>query len=133
MALQLDAFLEPVRGILQHYSAHVLPLSHSGECNRDEAARIQASSLSSLLPGAQAPEAAVSGLLLLAGCWDDSHKVSQAIASQEGSYWHALAHRIEPDSSNAGWWFGQVGAHPIFPQLYRKASKSWSAAARHGC
>ena len=123
MALQLDAFPEPVRGILQDYSAQVLPLSRSGECNRDEAARIQASSPSALFPGARASEAALSGLLLLAGCWDDSHKLSQDIQSQEGSYWHALAHRIEPDSSNARWWFGQVGEHPIFPELHRRASQ----------
>lgn len=128
MALQLDALPEPVRSILLKYSAQVFPLSRSGKCNRDAAAAIQASSPSSLLPCARAPEAAVSGLLLLAGCWDESHKVSQDIASQEGSYWHALAHRIEPDSSNAGWWFGQVGEHPIFPELHRRASET---LARH--
>jgi hypothetical protein len=123
MALQLDAFPESVRSVLEKYSGQALPLTRSGECNHDEAARIQASSPSAVLPGARAPEGALSGLLLLAGCWEDSHKVSQDIESQEGSYWHAIAHRIEPDSSNARWWFGQVGEHPIFPELHRRASE----------
>jgi|ERR1700761_556014 len=128
MALQFDAFPEPVRGLLQKYSNEVLPLSRTEKCRRDDAASIQAQEPPALLPGARSPEAAVSGLLLLAGCWDESHKVSQDIASREGSYWHALAHRIEPDSANAGWWFGQVGEHPIFPELHRRASQ---ALARH--
>lgn len=122
MAYDLNAFRDPVRGLLEKYSAHSLPLTRTGKCSRDDAARLQESSPSVLLPGARAPEAAVSGLLLLAGCWDDSHNVSQDVASQEGSYWHAIAHRIEPDSPNAGYWFRQVGEHPVFPELYRRAS-----------
>jgi hypothetical protein len=60
--------------------------------------------------------------LLLAGCWEESHELSQDIPSREGSYWHGIAHRIEPDSSNAGYWFRRVGEHPIFPELHRRAS-----------
>ncbi len=84
---------------------------------------ILSSSPSVLFPGARAPEAAVSGLLLLLGCWNESHELSQDIASREGSYWHALAHRIEPDASNSAYWFRRVGEHPIFPDLHRQASE----------
>ncbi len=122
MAYELDSFAEPVRGVLQRYSARVLPLTRTGSCNPDEVASIRSVSPSLLFPGARAPEAAVSGLLLLAGCWDESHELSQDIASREGSYWHAIAHRIEPDSSNSAYWFRRVGEHPIFAELHRRAS-----------
>lgn len=128
MALRLDAFPDIVRGILEKYSLEKLPLTRSGNCDRETSAALQASGASALLPQARAPEAAVSGLLLLAGCWEDSHNVSQDIASQDGSYWHGLAHRIEPDSANAGYWFRQVGDHPIFPKLNQRASE---ILARH--
>src|SRR5436305_1040797 len=129
MALNLDALTDTVRNVLQKYSAQVLPLTRTGKCNRDDAAGIQSVSPSLLFPGARAPEAAVSGLLLLAGCWDESHGLSQNIASREGSYWHAIAHRIEPDTSNSGYWFRRVGEHPIFAELHRRASE---ILERHG-
>jgi len=122
MAHELDLFAEPVRGVLQKYSARVLPLTKSGSCNPDDAASIESGSPYLLFPGARAAEAAVSGLLLLAGCWDESHKLSQAIASHEGSYWHAIAHRLEPDSANSAYWFRRVGEHPVFAELHRRAS-----------
>lgn len=43
----------------------------------------------------------------LAGLWlyhdflDESHSLSQQIETVEGSYWHGLMHRREPDFSNA--------------------------------
>lgn len=107
--------------LLQKYSGHMLSLTKTGKCGKTDAASIQSMSPGLLFPGARAPEAAVSGLLLLLGCWDESHKVSQDLASPEGSYWHAIAHRIEPDSSNAGYWFRRVGEHPIFTELHRRA------------
>src|SRR5437762_1928586 len=116
------AFAEPVRGVLQKYSAHALPLTRTGTCNGDDAAAVQSASPSLLFRGARAPQAAVSGLLLLVGCWDESHELSQSIESGEGSYWHAIAHRVEPDSSNAGYWFRRVGKHPTFAELHRRAS-----------
>ncbi len=122
MAYQLDSFAEPVRRVLQRCSARVLPLTRSGSCDPDDVASIRSVSPSLLFPGARAPEAAVSGLLLLAGCWDESHERSQNIASREGSYWHAIAHRIEPDSSNSAYWFRRVGEHPLFAELRRRAA-----------
>src|SRR6516165_1333879 len=47
----------------------------------------------------------------LAGLWlfhdflDESHAISQDIDTIEGSYWHAILHRREPDYVNSKYWF----------------------------
>jgi hypothetical protein len=69
------------------------------------------------------PQAAMAGLYLYFGCWDDAHETAQAVETREGSYWHAIVHRQEPDAGNAGYWFRQVGAHPIFPALRSRAAE----------
>jgi hypothetical protein len=56
----------------------------------------------------------------LLGAWERSHQLSQDNPSREGNYWHAIAHRIEPDSANAGYWFRRVGPHPIFADLHEQ-------------
>ena len=66
-------------------------------------------------------EAIKSGLLLWNDALDESHNISQGLANQTGSYWHGMMHRREPDYSNAKYWFGRVGAHPIFPQVRERA------------
>jgi hypothetical protein len=59
----------------------------------------------------------------LAGLWlwhdflDESHRISQEVETAEGSYWHAIVHRREPDYGNSKYWFRRVGAHPIFKPL----------------
>ena len=70
-----------------------------------------------LFPRSRAPEAALSGLYLYFGCWKEAHETAQDVATPEGSYWHAIVHRQEPDAGNSGYWFRQVGAHAIFPAL----------------
>ncbi len=76
-----------------------------------------------LFPGARDGHAALAGLLLRVGCWAESHAVAQDIHSAEGSYWHAIVHRMEPDSSNAEYWFRRVGEHAIFPGLFLRAAE----------
>jgi hypothetical protein len=53
---------------------------------------------------------------------DESHQISQGIQTVEGSYWHALMHRREPDHSNAAYWLKRVGTHPIFAELAKAAA-----------
>jgi len=72
---------------------------------------------------ATVPESARAGLYLYAGFWDEAHEVAQAIESTEGSYWHAIVHRQEPDAGNAAYWFRRVGPHAIFPALAKRAGE----------
>lgn len=64
-----------------------------------------------------------------AGVWlyhdylDQSHRVSQSIATPTGSYWHSLMHRREPDASNSKYWLDRMGRHPVFPDLFETARK----------
>ena len=66
-------------------------------------------------------DAIKSGLLLWNDALDESHNISQELSNQTGSYWHGIMHRREPDYSNAKYWFGRVGTHPIFPQVRERA------------
>ena len=66
-------------------------------------------------------DAIKSGLLLWNDALDESHNISQGLSNQTGSYWHGIMHRREPDYSNAKYWFGRVGTHPIFPQIRERA------------
>ena len=63
------------------------------------------------------PAEAYAGLLLYAGFGTQSHSASQDLKSREGSYWHGIYHRMEPDDWNAKYWFRQVGPHEIGPSL----------------
>src|SRR5262245_49257358 len=63
------------------------------------------------------------GLWLYFDFFDESHRISQDLHTLEGSYWHAILHRREPDADNAKYWFRRVGAHPVFEPLRSAASK----------
>ncbi|MFN9921587.1 MAG: hypothetical protein ACK555_17675 [Acidobacteriota bacterium] len=78
----------------------------------------------------QAAEAEA-GWLLYAGFGAECHAVAQDLSSQEGSYWHAIHHRMEPDAWNSKYWFRQVGSHPLYPALAEKARQAgWSPGPR---
>ena len=64
----------------------------------------------------------LSGIWLLYNYLDESHTISQDIATTTGSYWHGIMHRREPDFSNAKYWFRRVGPHPVFQPLYDEAT-----------
>jgi hypothetical protein len=62
-------------------------------------------------------------LAVLAGLWlyhdhlDESHTISQALSTSEGSFWHAIMHRREPDAWNSKYWWRRVGVHPVLDLL----------------
>jgi hypothetical protein len=122
-----------MKAILRKHADAVLPLTRLPE-DRDgkEIEELRTVAVSELFPCARHPEAALSGLLLLLGCWNASHHISQDIHSPEGSYWHGVAHRMEPDSFNAGYWFRRVGRHPIFPKLHAQGEEILNREERNG-
>ncbi len=74
------------------------------------------------------PKEALAGLLLYAGFAAASHDVAQNCASREGSYWHGIYHRLEPDEWNAMYWLRRVGHHEIAPTLAQRAAQlGWAA------
>ena len=65
------------------------------------------------------------GLFQILDAWEASHEAAQAaddLGERDFSaYWHGIAHRREPDASNATYWFRRVGRHPLFPTLVEPA------------
>jgi hypothetical protein len=85
----------------------------AGKCSHPEAApRIRAI--------ARAPVAA--GLWVYFSAYEEAHQVAQELPSAEGSYWHAIVHRQEPDGWNSQYWFNRVGRHAIFRALAAEAA-----------
>jgi hypothetical protein len=117
MPLDMEHFSEPVAAVLTGYPDVRLPLVKNEMREHPQLDSMARQSARELFPGARDPESAHSGLLLLLGGWQQAHETAQEIARREGSYWHAILHRMEPDIFNAGYWFRRVGSHPIFEDL----------------
>ena len=56
-------------------------------------------------------------LYLKHGFLDESHKISQPVATPNGSYWHGIMHRAEGDSDNSRYWYHRIGTHPVLQQI----------------
>ena len=79
-------------------SAKRLPLVKTALQPEIDACKIGSQDASILFPNTRHAQAALAGLLLRLGCWDESHTVAQDVTSAEGSYWHGIIHRMEHDS-----------------------------------
>jgi hypothetical protein len=101
----------------------LMPLA-LGRCSSEEARRqLAVAKAATLFPASRAPEAALCGLYLYFSCVDEAHEIAQNINTPDGSYWHGIVHRQEPDADNARYWFRSAGAHPIFPSLRQAAAE----------
>ena len=76
-----------------------------------------------LFPAGASPEGALSGLWLYFSCFDECHRICQELDTREGSFWHGILHRQEPDPGNAGYWFQRAGSHPVFPRIHADAGE----------
>ena len=101
--------------------ARLLPLVIGPPSSTEAVRRLHLAKATELFPGARAPEAALAGLWLYYSCFEQAHSIAQDIAGPDGSYWHGILHRQEPDPGNAGYWFRRVGRHQIFPALHEAA------------
>jgi hypothetical protein len=100
----------------------LMALAEPGCSSGKALAMLKAADPGKLFPRSHAPEAALAGLFLYFGCWTEAHETAQNIHTAEGSYWHAIVHRQEPDAWNSDYWFRQVGRHAIFPALREAAA-----------
>ena len=66
----------------------------------------------------QCADAVVSGLLIWNDCEEESHVLAQGLNTAEGSYFHAIIHRREPDIWNSNYWFKRSGNHPVFRLMF---------------
>ena len=124
MVFDASDYGAPVAALLglDGHGNRLMPLA-GGVCSSPEALRrLQTFNAASSFAGARAPQAALAGLFLYFSCREEAHRIAQEIPTAEGSYWHAIVHRQEPDPGNAGYWFGRVGRHAIFPALRDRAA-----------
>jgi hypothetical protein len=90
---------------------------------------------SAVLHDRQMALACIAALWLRHDYADQSHGISQSLDMLEGSYWHGILHRREPDFGNARYWMRRVGTHAIYGPLLAGArqltaeAKPASAAA----
>jgi hypothetical protein len=62
------------------------------------------------------------GLALLeSGDWNGAHGIAQADPSDVGSWLHGIVHMVEPDRSNAMYWYRRAGRP--FPGMDAAASE----------
>jgi hypothetical protein len=99
----------------------LMPLAEGACCSDQAPRRIEKAKAGDLFPSACAPRAALAGLYLYFSCREEAHEVAQSDSSAEGSYWHAIVHRQEPDAGNSSYWFHRVGEHPVFPGILEAA------------
>jgi len=75
----------------------------------------------SQLAALKLPAACMAGMWLYFDYIDESHTISQDLNTQEGSFWHAIMHRREPDAWNSKYWWRSVGPHQVLEQLREQA------------
>lgn len=100
-----------------------MPLIAGASSCPEAAARLAGQKPEALFPRAVSPKAAMAGLWLYFSSFEEAHEIAQNDSSAEGSYWHGILHRQEPDSGNAAYWFRKAGSHAIYPALVEEAAR----------
>jgi hypothetical protein len=107
------------------------PLTPTGAADAEVKQALDSTPLERLFEGERIvseafARAVQSGLYLWNDCLDESHRLSQKIETETGSYWHAIMHRREPDYANSKHWWRKVGEHPLFPEVRASALRALS-------
>jgi hypothetical protein len=100
----------------------LMPLAQGTCSSADARAQIEAHRVG-LFCGTRSPDAALAGLYLYFSCLDECHSIAQNVDTADGSFWHGILHRQEPDAGNSSYWFRRVGQHPVFPALRSAAAE----------
>lgn len=102
-----------------------LPALGPGSPNQSAKSALRALTIETLAPApakdSAAAQACLSGLWLWHDFLDESHTISQDIHTADGSMWHAIMHRREPDAWNSKYWWRQVGSHPVLKRLVEES------------
>jgi hypothetical protein len=119
-----------------HLESSLPALTRQSQARPELGEALGASRLAAWFPGArrQALLCLAGGLLQVTDFWDASHTAAQE-ADDLGerdlaSYWHAIAHRREPDPGNATYWFRRVGKHRVLSRLAASAEDGVSLEDR---
>ncbi len=118
-----DTFSPAVADLLAEDRLPELGPGKPNEEARGKLAGLTPAKLFSPLPVADQDAAAccLAALWLRHGYLEEAHKIVQELESRSSSYWHAILHRREPDSANAGYWFRRVEQHPVLAPLKTQA------------
>jgi hypothetical protein len=132
MLFQSEVYGPDVARILALEGAgqRLMPLVKGGSVSSEARAALTEAGVARLFPEAKSPDAALAGLYLYFGCWDEGHTAADSVESPDGYFWHAIAHRQEPDAENAKYWFGKTGTHPVFARLGMEAVNAGYDARR---
>ncbi len=119
------AYGRGVSGILalDQHGNRLMPLVAGGCSSQEARALLLKHKASDLFVHSRDPAAALGGLWLYFSAFEECHEIVQNVASAEGSFWHGIAHRQEPDAGNAAYWFRRVGGHAVFPELRDRADQ----------
>jgi hypothetical protein len=120
MVLNVTKWSREAADLYLAWESRPIPLVQ-GRGPSEEVAGLARQPAQALFPEAASPDALLTGLLLLGGGWEDAHEAAQNLDTREGSYFHAIVHRMEPEAWNAAYWFRRVGKHPIFTELSAQA------------
>jgi hypothetical protein len=83
-----------------------------------------------LFSNSRVPDGAMAGLYTYFSAFDAAHGIAQDLETVDGSFWHGILHRQEPDAFNASYWFRRVRSHAVFAPLNREAAKLGYATGR---
>jgi hypothetical protein len=114
--MQAMALLSKLLLVINDRLAFDMPLTGSKSMSKDSVVLLPEE-----IAGCRSPEGVQAGVWLYYSQLDKAHVIAQDLHTAEGSFWHGIVHRREPDAFNAGYWFRKVGRHPVFPTLAAEA------------